>query len=174
MWSDKQSLFQHRLEVYNLSAEPAHLLDKLRLHHRWPRLARLAAARNWCQWRARLSPGLGRSRASAECSGRENHLVTQAIQGIHIEAESVVTPQFIFFSGRSCASPCEHHTTMQLKNVSNCRLNRPIMIVPSRLTPYFCSYSFLMKPLLSSSAIKLGSINSSGLRPRISGRVCAT
>src|SRR5207253_10089419 len=39
---------------------------------------------------------------------------------------------------------------------------------------YRCSYSFLMNPLLSNSAMKLGSMNSSGLRLRISGFVCAT
>ena len=39
---------------------------------------------------------------------------------------------------------------------------------------YFCSYSFLINPLLSNSATRLGSMNSSGLRLRISGRVDAT
>ena len=51
---------------------------------------------------------------------------------------------------------------------------RPYRTPTALRLSYFCSYSFLMKPLLSNSATRLGSMNSSGLRLRISGRVDAT
>ena len=59
----------------------------------------------------------------------------------------------------------------RLSHIRTIKIYTRLKLMP---VTYFCSYSFLINPLLSSSVMKLASTNSSGLWLRISGRVWAT
>src|SRR5262245_60549007 len=118
---------------------------------------------------------------------RQFNWMTCAGRGVSLEQRThrPVMLQSFFVTGTSLATVEDPAHRTDLRNCA--QRHRPVAFAAEGLRLalcfafncgirfcYFGSYSFLMNPLLSSSAMKLGSINSSGLWLRISGRVNAT